>query len=231
MSTTSLIILMVALAAIFVLRTQRRLALLAVQIRGLRLQASEPYEYEAIDRAELDGQLETATREAERAGLVMLGDFRETWLDMKEAPKRAFTDAEGTTFGWMTPFFVDGAATCVVVVYSHELDAQAITVRQPPSSSLARPPFVRFQTIAPATSIEMVLAKHRAHAGISDPARAFIPVKSFQQLTHELERMRDKARAWRKEQSTDELLDNDLRALLGAQYAKLGEAMKRRVRT
>jgi hypothetical protein len=231
MSTTTLIILMLALAAIFVLRTQRRLALLSMQIRGLRSQANEPYTYERVDRGELDEPLEKATREAERAGLVMLGDFREKWLEGYEVPKRAFTDAEGTTFGWMTPFVVDRQATCVLVVFSHELDAQAITVRQPPSSSLARPPFVRFQTIALATSIETVLAKHRSHAGAADPDRAFIPVKTFEQLTHELERMRDKAIAWRKDQPADELLDNDLRALLGAQYAKLGEAMKRRVRT
>jgi hypothetical protein len=41
--------------------------------------------------------------------------------------------------------------------------------------------------------------------------------------------MREKAIAWREGQQHDELLDADLRSLLGAQYRRLGSAMRRRL--
>jgi hypothetical protein len=41
--------------------------------------------------------------------------------------------------------------------------------------------------------------------------------------------MRDKVIAWRTAQSAGELLDADLRSLLGPQYDKLAPAVKRRL--
>jgi hypothetical protein len=94
---------------------------------------------------------------------------------------------------------------------------------------LSRPPFVTLQHVPPPTSLQQTLAKHRAKAGLEDASRAFIPVRTFEQVEHELARMRDKVIAWRRAQPADELLDADLRSLLGPQYAKLAPAVKRRL--
>jgi hypothetical protein len=73
------------------------------------------------------------------------------------------------------------------------------------------------------------MAKHRELARLDDDTRGFVPVKSFEQLGTELDRMRQKVIAWRLEQPTDELLEADLRSLLGGQYPRLAKAMRRRL--
>lgn len=94
---------------------------------------------------------------------------------------------------------------------------------------LSRPPFVEVQQIPVATSFKETVAKHRAHAKIADADRGFIPVKSFDELRHELDRMRGKVITWRQAQPPAQLLEADLKALLGAQYGKLATSMKRRL--
>jgi hypothetical protein len=230
MSAKALLLVALAFAIIFILRLRHRLALLVEQIRGLRERAMERITYRPAPAGALAEVLDEATAEAESLGLTMLGDrIEEAKLQTLERPMRWFVDRDGTTFGWMAPFEVDGAKHTVIVLMSHELDAQTITARQPLASTLSRPPFVALHHVPPATSFKQTLAKHRAKAGLDDSGRGFIPVKTFEQVEHELDRMRDKVIAWRTAQPADELLDADLRSLLGPQYAKLAPAVKRRL--
>jgi hypothetical protein len=222
----------IALAILYILRQQKRLALLAAQIRGLREQALEHLTYRPHQDSELAESLAVATRELEAQGFTLLGDHaEEAKLAGSSQPQRWFVDRARTTFGWMAPFEVSGDRHVVIVLMSHELDRQVITARQPASSMLSRPPFVTVQHVPPATSFAGLVEKHRDKAGLDDPERAFIPVRTFDEVVHELVRMRDKAIAWRQAQPTDELLDADLKSLLGAQYARLAPLMKRRLRT
>jgi hypothetical protein len=221
-----------AFSIIFILRLRQKLALLATQIRDLRARADERITYRPAAADALANVLDDVTAEAESLGLTMIGDkIEEAKNPSLERPLRWFVDAAGTTFGWMAPFEVDGQAYTLIVLMSHELDAQTITTRQPLGSTLSRPPFVTLQHVPPATSFQQTLAKHRAKAGIDDGSRAFIPVRTFEQVEHELDRMRDKVIAWRKAQPADELLDADLRSLLGPQYDKLAGPVKRRLAT
>jgi hypothetical protein len=230
MSAKALLLVALAFAIIFILRLRQRLALLAEQVRGLRERALERITYRPAPKDALASVLDDVTAEAESLGLTMLGDHvEEAKLAALERPMRWFVDGAGTTFGWMAPFEVDGAKHTVIVLMSHELDSQTITARQPLASTLSRPPFVTLQHVAPATSFQQTLAKHRAKAGLEDSERAFIPVKTFEQICHELDRMRDKVIAWRTAQPAGELLDADLRSLLGSQYDKLAPAVKRRL--
>lgn len=224
------LLVLLAVAIVYALRLRRKIVLLAEQIRGLRARALERVTYRPAPADALGNALDDITEEGTGLGLTMVGDrVEEAAVAALERPMRWFVDAAGTTFGYFAPFEVEGAKYTVVVLMSHELDAQTISARQPAASTLARPPFVTLQHVAPATSLVQTLAKHRSKAGIDEAGRAFIPVKTFEEVEHELDRMRDKVIAWRKAQPADELLDLDLRSLLGAQYAKLAGAMKRRL--
>jgi hypothetical protein len=230
MSATVLLIVLIGLAIIFVIRVRARLALLAEQIRSLRANALEPTSYRPAPAGALGGAVAKLTIEAGQLGFSMLGDHLEdSALDSTGRAMRWFVDAAGTTFGWVAPFDVDGQHHVVVVLMSHELASQTITSRQPAASLLSRPPFIDMQTLPLATSLTETLAKHRKRAQLDDPERAFIPVRTVEQLATELDRMRSKAIAWRKAQPADELLDADLRSLLGSQYSRLAGPLRRRL--
>ena len=220
----------IAIGVMFVLRARRQLAILAAQIRELRLHALEPLSYRPVGSPELADVVHATTVEAEKLGFTMLGDYLEE-SPVREGgmPMRWFADARGTTFGWMAPFDSRGKREIVVVLMSHELASQTITSRAPKASTLSRPPFVKVQHVATDASFKDTIAKHRELAQLDDDTRGFVPVKTFDQLTHELERMRGKAIAWREGQEHDELLDADLKSLLGGQYRRLGGPMRRRL--
>jgi hypothetical protein len=228
MRPSILLILLIGFGVIFMLRLRQRLALLAEQVRRLRAQALARVTYTAaLPSSEHDALLAGATREAEGLGFTMLGDFREaSAVDSPDRLMRWFADAAGTTFGWMSPFEVAGQRHVVVVLMSHELDSQVITTRQPAASLLSRPPFVDLVTVPPATSLTETLARHRKRA---TPDRALVPATSAEAVFAEVMRMRDQTAAWRKAQPAGELLDADLKSLLGAQYGKLAEPLRRRL--
>jgi hypothetical protein len=220
----------IAIGVIFVLRARRQLTILAAQIRDLREHAVQSLRYRPVGNAELEDELKTTTREAEQAGFTILGDYVEASDTRENAiPMRWFVDARGTTYGWIAPFEVHGHREVVIVLMSHELASQTITSRAPRASALTRPPFVHVHHVDMTASFGETLAKHRELAKLDDETRGFVPVKTFEQLSHELERMRGKVIGWRKGQNTDQLLDADLRSLLGAQYKRLASAMRRRL--
>lgn len=225
-----ILLIAIVIAIVIVLRARRQLAVLALQIRELRDHAMQPLTYRPASSPELGDELAAVTRDAEAAGFSILGDYleespvRETSMAM-----RWFVDARGTTFGWMAPFEVSGTREIVIVLMSHELAAQTITTRAPRASALSRPPFVQVHHVALDMPFADVVARHRELADLDDTTRGFVPVRTFEQLAHELERMRGKVIAWREQQAKDELLDADLRSLLGAQYTRLGRAMRRRL--
>lgn len=230
MSGTTLLILAIGLALIFLLRVRRRLALLAEQIRQLRAHALEPVTYRAAPAGTLDEPLAKATAEASLLGFTMLGDYIEdSTIDPAGRVMRWFVDGAGTTFGWMAPFEVDGRTHVVVVLMTHELDAQTITSRQPPASLLSRPPFVSMQTIPVNASMTEVRTKHRSRAHLDESEGGHVPVRTFDQLAAELDRMREKSIAWRRTQPAADLLEADLKSLLGGQYARLAGPLRRRL--
>jgi hypothetical protein len=220
----------IAIGVIFVLRAKRQLGDLAVQIQQLRQHATKPLTYRPVGSIELDDELHATTLEADKAGFTMLGDYiEESPAREGGMPMRWFVDARGTTFGWMAPFDVKGKREVVVVLMSHELAAQTITSRAPKASALSRPPFVVVQHVPLTASFSETVARHREAAKLDEDTRGFVPIKTFDQLSHELHRMRAKAITWREAQQREELLDADLRSLLGAQYRRLGRAMRRRL--
>ena len=224
-----LLIFVVAVGVLYFLRTRRQLELLALQIRELREHALHPLTYSPAG-TELEDELMATTAEATKLGFTILGDYiEESPVRTTPTPMRWFVDARGTTFGWMAPFVVRDEKLIVVVLMSHELATQTITSRAPAASSLSRPPFVTVHHVPVKASFSETVAKHREYAKLDDDTRGFVPVRTFEQLRHELDRMRSKAIAWRENQPSDQLLETDLRSLLGKQYDKLARAMRRRL--
>ena len=226
------VILIAVLALVFVVRVRARLAVLAEQIRQLRTNAHEPINYSPAPAGVLDKTLGALTAEVEKLGFRVLGDYVEnSTIDKGTRVMRWIVDGANTTFGWLAPFEVDGQRHLLAVLMSHELDQQTITARQPASSMLSRPPFVDVLAVPVTTSMTETYARHRKRAQLDDPERAFIPVRAFAEVEHELARMRDKVSAWRRAQPADDLLEADLKALLGAQYTKLAGPLRRRLAT
>ena len=225
-----LLLLLVGLALVYLVRLRTRLALLAEQIRALRAHALEPVSYTSAPAGALDARLNRITAEVELLGFRVLGDYVEH-SPLLPAPRemRWIVDAPGTTFGWLAPFDIDGERHILAVLMSHELDQQTITSRQPPASTLSRPPFVDLLALPTTTSMHEVYARHKMRAALDDRERAFVPVHSFAEVEHEVARMRDKVTAWRRSAPADELLDADLKTLLGPQYHKLAQPLRRRL--
>ncbi len=92
---------------------------------------------------------------------------------------------------------------------------------------LAEPPFVRRQTLAADVTHEQLVAKHRAVAG--DDA-ALDRIASHHDLIAELLRIRARVIDWRNAQPPDELLDADLRNVLGDVYERSGKIWAHRLR-
>lgn len=225
----TLLFVAIALSLVFLLRVRRQVATLAEQIRELRAHAVSPITYREADVALVE--VDDASEEAESAGFAVLGDFVEA-SDVRPdgMPMRWIVDRAGTTFGWLAPFDVGDEHHIILVLMSHELDSETITSRAPVASSLARPPFVKTQYAPLTASVAETVTRHRRLADLDDDKRGFVPVKTFEQLRLELARMRGKAIAWRETQPAAELLDADLRSLLGAGYARVGPAVERRLR-
>jgi hypothetical protein len=225
-----LLLIAIAIGVILVLRARRQLTALAAQIKELRAHAMKPLKYLPMGSVELADELVSSTREVEKAGFTLLGDFIEASpVSTSGMAMRWFVDARGTTFGWMAPFEVKGKREILFVLMSHGLASQTITSRAPKASTLSRPPFVQVQHVELTTKFKDMVVKHREIANLDDESRGFVPIKTFEQLDHELARMRSKVIQWRESQPKDELLDADLRSLLGAQYRRLGSAMRRRL--
>lgn len=230
MSGSILIVLLIGAILVFVMRLRARLALLAEQVRQLRAHVLEPVTHSPADPRALEQVLAPVTAEVEKLGFRVLGDFVEnSTLETGTRVMRWIVDNANTTFGWIAPFEVEGQRHVIAVLMSHELAQQTITSRQPASSMLSRPPFVDLLTLPVTTSMTETYARHRKRAQLDDPDRAFIPVRTFEQVEHEVARMRDKVAAWRRSQPADDLLEADLKSLLGPQYGKLGGPLRRRL--
>ena len=94
-----------------------------------------------------------------------------------------------------------------------------------------RAPFSHHQTVPRELPMHEILARHRAFVHVSHtPARgALAPIASLDELMHELRANHAMIMRWRDSLSPEDLLELDLRTLLGEQYAIHGARWKRRL--
>ena len=102
-----------------------------------------------------------------------------------------------------------------------------LSTRRGRQARLAEPPFVRRQTLAADVPHAQLVAEHRAFVGDNATLHSIAtPVE----LIAELLRMRSRIVEWRNAQPPDELLDADLRNVLGDVYERSGKIWARRLR-
>lgn len=109
-----------------------------------------------------------------------------------------------------------------VALGSYDGDRHVSTVRGE-APALARPPFVDVTYLPGDTSIAKLLAAHVPPAGA-------LVVASLDDVLARVRDLRERTQAWRAAQSPDELLDADLRALLGKAYDKRGKVWAAKLR-
>ena len=161
----------------------------------------------------------------EACGFTMLGDVV---VDVPgkhpTAILRAFVDKERTTCAYLA---VHGNHTRIrrLALATYHGD-EMYTTRRNQAGTLAEPPFVHRLSLENGTAYSKLLEEHRKFAKLDGARR----IESLDAVVEMLANIRARTVQWRGGLSPDELLDLDLRAVLGKQYDKLGKLWTRRLR-
>jgi hypothetical protein len=226
---------LIVLAAVFAVlsfstlfRRQKAIKSLEGNIRKLRTLAVRAVKYrrlrEGDDEArKILGGLDKGTKELEELGCTLLGDYIEE-SQAAQLPTRWFVDADGTTFGWIavapTPL---GLRDVAMLMTGGE--RTAITLCTPRGApGLAQPPHVDRVVREGFLDLKAALAEHAKRK----PADAK-KVTSIDDAFAVVEDVRARTATWREAQAPDALLDQDLRAVLGRHYEKLGKTLAKRL--
>jgi hypothetical protein len=201
-------------------RMKSRIASLEVAIRKLRALAVSPIVYTREDGAgaaldDLDDAFATSR-------LTKLGDARE---GREGLPMRWFVDANKTAFGWVgiAPHASGPVRLGMVMSCNAErIVATASTPRSAPT--LTRPPFSDREVVVGPLDLAALLATHYKRRPESAD-----PVETLEGAFAMVERARARTAAWREEQPQDQLLDSDLKAVLGRHYDRLGPILRKRL--
>ncbi|MGE5184130.1 MAG: hypothetical protein ACM31C_18800 [Acidobacteriota bacterium] len=204
------------------LRWRRRLARLEGHLRRLRALSVREVNLRPLAAGERDvSALDAASEELAALGLTILGDALEDAGEDGRQPTRWFADAAGTTFGWIG--LVRGLRLGFLLSSSPERVAITRIVPRP-LPSLAQPPFIDRVEHCGTDKLADALAAHRARV----PAGAAV-VRTLDAAIAEMRALRERTIAWREAQAPGELLERDLRAILGRHYERLGPVMARRL--
>lgn len=114
------------------------------------------------------------------------------------------------------------AGRTYVGIASYDGDRHVSTVRGE-VPSLARPPFATVTSMPGDTPIAKLIAAHEPMPGARE-------VATLADAMARLVEVRERTQAWRATQAPDELLDADLRALLGPRYANGAKRWAARLR-
>ncbi len=178
-----------------------------------------------------DKAVRSLRRDGDRAAaaLVALG-YRELGeivaQHLTEAPRtsmRTFIDSAGTT-----PAGVVVGGTTVRVWFASLRGDERFMTMHGDSAGLATRPAVHV-SLHPATTV--VAELHRAHvASVRLDEPGWVEAKTRDELAAQMNRDNELTLAWRTTQPPDDLLDADLRAMLGKAYERLGPSWVHRLR-
>jgi hypothetical protein len=178
--------------------------------------------------AELVEMIDSAVIERkaiEACGFTLLGDVVVDVPDRRpHAIVRVFVDAAGTTCAQLSVFANHPRRRYLTVVTYRDDDLH--TTRRSQQGTLAEAPFSHRLSLANDTPYSKVVEEHRKAA----PADGAHKIATLDDAIAQLTRFREKTVAWRGSKSPDELLDLDLRGVLGDKYDKLGKMWTRRLR-
>ena len=193
-------------------------------VREAREGAAGPSPYRIANGEPILEQLGVAeSHEAELVahGYRKLGDLVMLRDGAAVMATRLFVSADARTVGGLS--VAAKSASRVLVAVSSYTGEQQISTRRGHVPSLAVPPFMQITSLPPATPIRELVAAHHA------PTDAR-PVTSLDDALARLVELRERTLAWRASLPPDELLDLDLRGLLGKQYDTSGKLWAARLR-
>jgi hypothetical protein len=197
--------------------------------RALR-EAREDYAALAYRAAtDADGELvallsaiDADCRALEASGFTALGDIVVQPADKPATGAvRAFVDKAGTTCAIVG---VTRKTAEPALAFSSYVGDEVFSTRRGSGRMLAEPATMHRQNFA--EDVPQLLARHRTFA----PLEGSSSIASLDKLLFELAKVRASIVRWRDAQAPDELLDADLRCVLGDLYPKVGKAWARRLR-
>jgi hypothetical protein len=203
-------------------------------IRATRARLSAPVEYgpprdadaSLVDK--LDRRSDDEARELARCGFAPVGDIVARGdLDVQSA-MRVFVDELETIIAYVV-VVPDTTWWRALLFESYtpdeKLSTYATVSEIAPPAPLAAPPFVDRHVAPFGESIASVIAAHRVRV----TELPCIRVTSRDDAIRELQRVYEMNRRWRNAQPERDLLDLDLRAMLGRKYARSGKAWLKRL--
>jgi hypothetical protein len=161
-------------------------------------------------------------------GFVELGDVIVCRGDQSRSLLRAFVDGASTTCAVLGPPSNRNESGAWVWLGCYRTEERFATWRG--GNDLAMPPQVHGQALVTSTQIAELVTRHRALARTDEPDRDFARLTTLDELLAQFVTWDDKLFNWRAAQPADELLEADLRAVLGEHYDKVGKQLARRLR-
>jgi hypothetical protein len=207
-------------------RDRRQVRILEDKILEIRaaLAAAFPYRLPKRDDFELVRLLENIARGAallRESGMTALGELvMQVPGHPPMAVMRAFADEAGTV-AYLTIYPPLLEPSLLFETYTS--DAEYVTHVGNPIRASA--PFSHQQALPLTMSIQEMLDRHRGFARTGNELR----ITTIDELLRELERNHAMIMRWRDSLSPEDLLELDLRTLLGEQYAIHGARWKRRL--
>ncbi|MFN8653768.1 MAG: hypothetical protein U0133_17815 [Gemmatimonadales bacterium] len=174
-------------------------------------------------------QYEQFARDLASDGGVVLGDSEEIQPDGSSAGvTRWFRDRTGQVTGWYAVVEHPSATIPAMYILSELVPTTFFVTHQSTVNRVvAAPPTVVREHLAPGQPVQAVLALHRQRL----PAGAnALTVGTIEEAQAMVDRLRSHIQEWRTRQDQDQLIDLDLRSVLGAQYDRVGPAVARRIR-
>lgn len=206
-------------------RDRKRMADLEDKIREIRaaLAAHFPYRLPTKADADLVALLKNVHANAmAQDGFTLLGDLiMQVAGGQPISIMRAFVDAYGTTIVYVSAYPQHPGVT-YVLLESYTADAEYITHVGNPVRASA--PFSHQQSVQGPLHIRQIHALHRGFLG-----GTLAVIASLDDLLRALRANHALFVSWRESLSPDELLEIDLKTVLGDQYPILGPGWKRRL--
>jgi hypothetical protein len=169
--------------------------------------------------------LARAEPDLERAGLHPVGDFHEIGpAGTPAGALRWFVSRDGTVFGWMG---LGPTGPAMLLISEIPEVGFVTTLRAPHAPSTATPPTVVHERLEWDEGLDAALARHKdGVARTGEP----LAVEGLDGALEGMDALKAHVAEWRAAQDPEDLLEADVRRILGDRFEDLGEAVVTLVR-
>lgn len=197
-------------------------AVAASKIRRVPVEANHP------TLVQLSSYYDAFTRDLEAVGFRVVGNLEEYYLDGKPAGVgRWFVAGDGAASGWVGAVLTKKGPRRASAIYTEFTPTHYLATNWGGANvELMRPPSMERLYFKDSVPFSTAIAAHR-DAVARRGAAGVTHVDSLDDATAGLDRMMAHANAWRASVPADQLLDEDLRLVLGRHYREYGPLVKK----